>query len=93
MPLVFMFIGILLIVAAINNKLPQLKGLVAEDFSPSDNSVGFHIWILALFVAGALGYVKEFKPVANAFLTLIVLSLILSNKGFFAQFQDAINER
>lgn len=91
MPIVFLFIGILLIVSAINNKLPELKTLVGEDFAPSDGSVGFHIWIVALFVAGSLGYVKAFRPVANAFIALILVSLILSNRGFFANFQKAIN--
>lgn len=100
MPLVFIFIGILLVVAAINNKLPDLKALAAEDFSPSDGSVGFHIWILALFIAGAIGYVKELKPVSTAFLTLIIVSLILANGnpknkggGFFVKFQEALKER
>lgn len=93
MPLFFLLVGIMLIVTAINNKLPELRRLVGEDFAPSDGSAGFHIWILAIFVAGAVGYVKELKPVANAFIVLILVGIILSNRGFFAQFQNAINGR
>lgn len=91
MPIVFLFIGVLLIVSAINNKLPTLRSLISEDFAPSDGSAGFHIWILAIFVAGSLGYVRSFRPVANAFIALILISLILSNRGFFAQFQSALS--
>ena len=64
--------------------------LVKEDFAPEANVPGFHIWILAIFVAGALGYVKQLKPVANAFLVLIIVVMLLSNKGFFDQFKSAI---
>ena len=74
----------------INNKIPELMGLVKEDFRPTENVAGFHVWVLAIFVAGALGYVKQLKPVANAFLVLIIIVMLLSNKGFFAQFTNAI---
>lgn len=90
MPLFILFVGILLVVVGINNKIPELVGLIKEDFRPSENVPGFHVWVLAIFVAGALGYVKQLKPVANAFLVLIIVVMLLSNKGFFAQFTSAI---
>lgn len=90
MPILILFVGILLITAGINNKMGELGSLVKEDFRPTENVAGFHVWIIAIFVAGSLGYVKEFKPVANAFLALIVIALLLSNKGFFAKFTDAL---
>lgn len=91
MPIFILFVGILLVVVGINNKIPELMSLVKEDFRPSEAGVsGFHVWILAIFVAGALGYVKQLKPVANAFLVLIIVVMLLSNKGFFAQFTSAI---
>lgn len=90
MPLFILFVGILLVVVGINNKISELVGLVKEDFRPTENVAGFHIWILAIFVAGSLGYIKQLKPVANAFLVLILVGLLLSNEGFFAQFKSAI---
>jgi len=90
MPIFILFVGILLVVVGINNKIPEFIGLVKEDFRPTENVAGFHIWILAIFVAGSLGYIKQLKPVANAFLVLIIIGLLLSNKGFFAQFKSAI---
>ena len=92
MPIFFLLVGILLIVVGINDKMSELGGLIKEDFQPSGNTPGFHIWIIAIFVTGSLGYIREFKPVANAFLVLIILGLILSNRGFFDKFTSAIED-
>lgn len=91
MPIFILFVGILLVVVGINNRIPDLIGLLKEDFRPTDSNVpGFHVWIIAIAVAGSLGYVRQLKPVANAFLVLIVVTLIISNGGFFEKFTDAL---
>jgi hypothetical protein len=90
MPLFFLIIGIMLVIVGINNKIPELTALLKEDFKPTDNTAPFQIWILAIFAAGSLGYVQVFKPIANAFLVLIVVALLLSNKGFFTKFSAAL---
>lgn len=92
MPIFFLLVGILLIVVAVNDKMGELGGLIKEDFQPTGNTPGFHVWIIAIFVAGSLGYVRAFKPVANAFLLLIVIGLILSNRGFFDKFTSAVKD-
>lgn len=91
MPIFFLIVGALLIIVSINNKLPELGGLVRSDFVASPGSPSFAVWLLAIFVAGSVGYVKELRPVANAFLVLIVVGMILSNKGFFAKFSQSIS--
>jgi uncharacterized membrane protein HdeD (DUF308 family) len=90
MPLFILFVGILLVVVGVNNKIPELTELLKEDFKPSGNTPAFQVWILAIFVAGSLGYIRAFKPVANAFLTLIIIALLLSNRGFFDKFSNAL---
>ncbi len=96
MPIFFLIVGVLLIVVSINNKLPTMTHLVKEDFNPTDGSAGFGIWLVAIFVVGALGYAKPFRPVANAFLLLLVIVMVLSNGnpsrggGFFAKFNQAV---
>ncbi len=90
MPIFILFVGILLVVVGINNKLPELTGLLKDDFKSKDNSPPFQVWILAIFVTGSLGYIRAVRPVANAFLVLIIVVLLLSNKGFFAQFSTAL---
>jgi len=93
MPIFFLIVGVLLIVVAINDKISDLGGLIKEDFRPSANQPAFPVWIMAIFVAGSLGYIKAMRPVANAFLALIIISMFLSNRGFFNQFKSAIEGR
>lgn len=90
MPILILFVGIVLVAAGINNKIPELIGLVKEDFRPSDGSPGFHIWILAIVAAGSIGYIKPLKGLANGFLALIILGLLLANGGFFDKFTSAL---
>lgn len=90
MPLFFLLVGVLLIIVAVNDKMGELTGLIRDDFKSSAGVPGFHIWIAAIFVTGALGYIKAMRPVANAFLVLIVVSLVLSNRGFFTKFRSAL---
>lgn len=90
MPIFFLIIGVLLVVVGINNKLDELGELVKDDFTPANNVAGFQTWLVALFVVGSLGYVRALRPVANSFLVLIIISLMLSNKGFFAKFNQAV---
>jgi hypothetical protein len=90
MPIFFLLIGVMLIVVAVNDKISELTGLIREDFSPTSNVAAFPVWMVAIFVTGALGYVKALRPVANAFLVLIIVSMVLSNRGFFSKFKSAI---
>ena len=90
MPLFVLFIGIILIAAGINNKIPVLTALIKEDFRPSDGATPFHVWIIAIVAAGSLGYVQALKGLANGFLVLIIIGLLLSNRGFIVKFTQAI---
>jgi len=92
MPILFLIVGILLIIVGINDKMSEFVALLKEDFKPSDGSPSFIVWILAIFVAGAIGYIKDLKPVANAFLVLIILGMLLSNKGFVPKFTAALKQ-
>lgn len=92
MPIFFLLVGILLVIVAINDKLPDLTKLAHDDFVSSSNGPSFTVWIVAIIAVGAIGYVQALKPVANAFLALIIVVLILSNKGFFAQFTQTVSK-
>lgn len=61
--------------------------MLAED---TFGSGGFVYWFIAIMVVGAIGYIKALKSLSDAFIVLIVLSLILSHKGVFQQFQNAL---
>lgn len=51
---------------------------------------GFLVWLLAIAAVGALGYAKDFRTFSHYFLALILIAMILSNKGFFQNLQAAI---
>lgn len=94
MPLALLLIGILFLTAAARgNKCngqqcsDMLFTTLKSDFTGPDN---FIYWGIALFIIGAAGYYKPFKPLSNAFLLLVILVLFLSNRGFFAKFMEQI---
>lgn len=92
MPIFFLVIAVLLIAAGINNKTRELGELIGDSFRPQDGSPSFITWILALLLVGSLGYVSQLKPVANALIALILIVLLLSNKGFFEKFTGALKD-
>jgi hypothetical protein len=83
----FLLIGAVLLVAAVRNTQGQLFQNVAGDFTGPRN---FVYWILAIWLIGAIGYAKPLKTFSDLFLALVVLGILLSNKGFFASFQQQI---
>ncbi len=97
MPILILVIAIILVIAGINDQLSLLGKLVKDDIEPADGSVSFGVWILAIGIAGSLGYVKELKPISNGFLILIFLGIILSaqkgtSSGFFTNLQMAFKD-
>lgn len=88
MPFALIIIGLLLVVTGFQNTYKQFGNQIANDFTGKNN---FLYWVIALGVIGAVGYVKELQSFSRAFMVLIIVSIFLSNKGFFNQFQNAIN--
>jgi len=87
MPLAFLIIGIVFLIAAVRGEHKKFFKLLKEDFTGPDN---FIKWGLAIFLIGAVGYYRPLKPVSAAFMTLLVIVLFLSHKGFFNQFMSQI---
>lgn len=87
MPFALVAIGLLMILTGINNTYAQFGSQVQKDFSGSKS---FIVWIIALGAVGALGYIRDLRQFSHYFMALILISLVLSNKGFFANFTKAI---
>lgn len=87
MPFILIMLGILLFVTAIRGTTGQLASLLSQDVF---GQRGFIVWVIAVLVIGAVGYVQKLKGISDAFLVLLVIVLFLSNRGFFAQFNRAI---
>lgn len=94
MPLIFLFIGALFLIAAVRDTLEDKDGekglitLLAGDFSGPNS---FIPWIAAIFTTGAIGYIPGLKPLSNALLVLLAIVILLSHKGFFAQLQAQLD--
>ena len=88
MPYALILIGVVLLTGAIRGDLTTLGALLKRDlFSPKDN---FLYWIVAIFVLGALGYIKSLRAFSDAFLLLVIVVFVVANKGFFGQFTAAL---
>lgn len=94
MPFALLFAGILLITVAIRNRQTEFVQLLRADFSGPGN---FMYWVLALVVLGSIGYIPKARPVANLFIVLILIVLVLKRGnssgvggGVFQQLTQAL---
>lgn len=88
MPILFIGSGLILIVTALKGDPSQLWKLIQGDFTGQNNYV---YWMLSILVLGALGYIQQLKQLSRLFLALVIVVLLLDNKGFFAQLQAFVN--
>ena len=87
MPYALILIGAVMLVAGIRNTYAQLWSLIEGDFTSQG---GFLAWVAAIAVVGGLGYIPKLKPLSIAFMTLLLIVLVLSNGGVFAKLQSFI---
>src|SRR5882672_9096431 len=88
MPLLFIGSGLLLLVTGVTGDPSKLFALLAGDFQGKNN---FIYWLLSIVVLGSLGYIESLKNLSRLFIVLVLIVLLLDNKGFFAQLQAFIN--
>lgn len=83
MPFFLILIGFGLVVIGYRGTQSQFLTLLKNDFSGPNN---FFLFALGIFVVGLVGYVPKLKGLSNAFMGLIIVVILLANKGFFNQF-------
>jgi len=88
-PLALLVIGIVLITSGVRGTQDELFSLLKSDFTGPNN---FMVWLAALGAVGATGYIPGLAPVSRAMLVLILVVLVLTNRGFFSQFTNAVLE-
>lgn len=100
MPIAFIIFGIFLVVASVrwNQGGNQVWTLLGSDLQGKSVTTGkqtgnFFAWAAAIILIGAVGYIDELKPVANTMLALVIVVLLLSNNGFFAQLQKDVTAK
>jgi hypothetical protein len=87
MPFALVSIGLLMIITGAKGTYACFGKDIAEDFTGKGN---FTFWLVSIGAVGSLGYIEKLRPLSQAFMTLVIIVMLLSNKGFFAQFMSAI---
>jgi hypothetical protein len=89
MPFFFIVIGIGLIVIGYRGTQDQFFALLKGDFSGPNN---FVLFATGIFVVGLAGYVPKLKGLSDAFMGLLIVVIILANKGFFNQLTQELQK-
>lgn len=95
MPFALALIGVIFVTSGVRGTSQDLAALVKGDFTGENN---FVYWFIAVIVIGALGYIEDLRDLSRAFLTLIIIVLLLSENqksgdgGFFAKFTDSVSQ-
>jgi hypothetical protein len=81
--------GAVLLISAVRNTQGTLFKLVQQDFTGPNN---FIYWMVSILIVGSIGYIPKLKPFSVAFLTLIILALVLQRgqAGFFSKFTSQL---
>jgi len=91
MPIVLIIVGALFLTSAVrwNSGGDKIWTLLGGDLT-SSNKGNFFAWAVAIILIGAVGYIDELKPVANTMIGLVIVVLLLSNNGFFANLEKEV---
>jgi len=93
MPFALVFVGLIMIVVGVRNTQAEFGAQVAADFTGEGN---FIWWLASLGAVGALGYVPALKKFSIAFMTLIIIAMLIAQQrsggtgGFFEKFSEAL---
>lgn len=88
MPFALIVIGVLIFATALNNTWRQFGGQVYKDLFSEDG--GFVYWVAGITIVGLIGYVPSLKKPSDLFMVLIIIAMLLQNKGFFQQLQSGL---
>lgn len=72
----------LLVITGFQDTYKQFGAQVQGDFTGPNN---FLYWMLAIIIAGSIGYVKSLQGFSRAFMGLIILAIFLSQNTGTAQ--------
>jgi len=94
MPFALLIIGLLLIATGGRGTYAQFGAMVVGDFTqaPAGGGPTFTTWLIALAAVGVLGYIPQVQTISRMLLALVLLVLLLRNRGFFDQFQAALKQ-
>lgn len=88
MPFVFLATGIVFVLTGLKGDAGKLYDLVKGDFVGPNNYI---YWLLSILVLGSLGYIPQLRNLSKVFVALVIVVLLLDNKGFFSKLQAFVN--
>lgn len=95
MPFALVIVGLLLVVTGVKNTQAAFGAQVLSDFTGPGN---FTYWIASMGAVGALGYIPALKQFSIAFMTLLIIAMLLAEQkanatsgGFFGMLSTALN--
>ena len=85
MPLAIILIAMIFIVTG-------FKGTTGDLFTQiRGDAAQIAIPFIAIILIGAVGYIPGLKKISDGFLALVLVGMFLSNKGFFAKFNQQLH--
>lgn len=78
-----------MVVSGIKGTQTQLGQQLVTDFTGQGN---FFYWVLAIVLIGGLGYIDDLRGLSRMLLAVIIVSMLFSNRGFFAQFAQEFQQ-
>lgn len=89
MPFVLILLGAALISVGARGKTADLLAVLNDDFVPGPGKTTFIPWVAAFVLIAFIGQAGgEIGKLTDLFATLVIIVILLSNKGFIAQFQQ-----
>lgn len=88
MAFALVFIGLLMIITGANNTYAAFGSQLKSDFTGQKS---FVLYAAAIGGVGALGYINALRNFSHAFMALVLISIVLSNKGFFNNLLAGLN--
>jgi hypothetical protein len=89
MPFALITAGLIMIVVGAKGTHAQFGAALRNDFTGPGN---FTWWLASIGAIGAIGYIEALRTLSHTFMALILVAMFLSNEGFFAKFQQALEK-
>ena len=87
MPFILILAGLLLFITAYQNTVAEFGAQIKSDLV---GDTGFIVWVVALFIIGAIGYIPALRGVSRVFMALVLIVIVLSNNGVFTTLSNVI---
>lgn len=88
MPFALVTLGLIMIVVGAKDTQTALGQQLLKDFTGTGN---FTYWVASIGAVGALGYVDSLRTFSRSLMFLILLVMIISNRGVFAKLTEALS--